>query len=285
MRHDKLSHTAHQTSPTSPALGFSFDYLRRVPDLRYLARRILLAEARRMNRDYLVKRRALEPTGDNRPLSKADTNLRKPAPLTDDIMTKKVNDLFAHALRRLFGEGDIIAGSGKSRPIPPEMVDLPRCSLKEYPKCLGQFRLWDPPPPLSPAGNVEPDALDPKSRTSGSSSRKSWRIGLQDQDGPVDALERLSSLRESDEDAEVYFVVTPELMSDDVLKAVALLGRRKERGQHGGGSPGDILATLIRLDEKWRKMNEDRVGETLELLSDAKKIWNYMKDQWVTIGV
>ena len=256
-------------------LGFTFDYLRRVPDLRYLARRILLAEARRMTRDYLVKRRALEPTDNNRPCtssaSKADPesnpSLRKPAPLTDEILTKKIGDLFVHALRHLFGQGDIVAASGKSRPMPVEMAKLLRCSLKEYPNCLGQFRLWGPPPLLPPPST---------------STRNSWRTGLQDQDGPVDALELASSPPQ--EDAEVYFVVTPDLMKADVLKAVTLLSRRKERGQHGGGSPGDILATLIRMDEKWRKMNEVRVEEALQLLCDAEKVWKYMKDQWALVG-
>jgi hypothetical protein len=297
MRHDKLLHTTSQefssatpskTSPLPPPLGHTFDYLRRVPDLRYLARRILLAEARRMTREYLIKRRALEPTGRNRPSSnsKADANLlRKPVPLTNEIMTKKINDLFTHALRHLFGQGEIVAASGRSRPIPPEMANLFPCSLNDYPNCLGQFRLWDPPPPLPPHGSVEATMSDTKTQVPGSSSRKSWRIGLQDEDGPVDVLEPLPSLREQNGDAEVYFVVTAELLSVDVLKAVTLLSRRRALGQHGGGSPGEILTTLIRLDEKWRKMNEVRVEEALALLSLGKKIWNYMKDQWALVGL
>jgi len=99
----------------------------------------------------------------------------------------------------------------------------------------------------------------------------------------VDAVAS-SSLQDPGEDAEVYFVVTPDLMKDDVLKALRLLNRRKERGQHGGGSPGDILATLIRMDEKWRKMSEVQVEEALKLLCDAKKVWNYMKDQWALLS-
>lgn len=286
MRHDELSQTTpHASYSATPPLGYTFDYLRRVPDLRYLARRILLAEARRMTREYLVKRRALEPTDSNQPSpnsSKAGANLlRKPAPLTNEIMTKKIKDLFTHALRHLFGQGDIVAASGRSRPIPLEMSNMPPCSLSEYPSCLGQFRLWGPPPPSS---NVEAAAPETKTRVSGLSSRKSWRVGLQDDDGPMDVLEPLPSLGEQDEDAEVYFVVTAELLSEGVLKAVTLLSRRRALGQHGGASPGEILATLIRSDERWRKMNEVRIDEALALLSRAKKVWNYMKDQWVLVG-
>lgn len=56
------------------------------------------------------------------------------------------------------------------------------------------------------------------------------------------------------------------------------------RHQHGGGSPGDVLAKLMALDEKWQSMNVRRVEETLELLEKEQKVWNWQNDLWCLPG-
>lgn len=308
MRHDRLpggsieagsSRRLHTSTDSSPSVGFTFEYLRRVPDLRYLARRILLAEARRSTRDYLIKakRSALEPADHNRPASSSEvarTNpLMKPAPLTDGDLTRKIDDMFAQALRRLSAKGDVILSFGRARPIPSDMANPPGHSTVEYPQCLGEFRLWASPPPFEPGATYDDTSASlslsfsriSSSKSIASSKKKSWRAGLQDHDGPIDRPSPCpTSLLPSADDMsiEAFFVVTPRLLETGVIKSLNLLRRRKAVGQHGGGSPSEIL-TVLQKDDQWRKITEAQVVETLEVLGKEEKVWNHVKDQWSTL--
>ncbi|KAF8306108.1 hypothetical protein DL93DRAFT_2172274 [Clavulina sp. PMI_390] len=294
IRHDPLL----SESPSATSVeGFTYEYIHRVPDLRYLSRRIILKETRRMTREYLLKRKeraALEQNDTNRPAGSSrlrTEKLMKPAPLTEDSIRRKVNEMFLRGLRELVSDGQVIVGEGACVPIPPEMADPPGRLTQGYPECLGPFRLWASPPPLAQSSAADRTgssvgisllSIPASTGRSLSSKRNNWREGLEEHDGPEDRLRPLPPSYNGKTASEVFYLVSPQLIKGAVLKVLKMLKTRKEKGQIGGGSPAQILAALHR-DDQWRRISTRDVEQAIAVLVQEDKIWSYDKDMWTIL--
>ncbi|TFY82731.1 hypothetical protein EWM64_g1279 [Hericium alpestre] len=92
-----------------PQLGFTLSYLRRVPELSELARRVVKAEARRRAREEKLK--------ETQSAKKADSQGSFRASQSEGT-APKMKRLFVWAILKLFKEGSIVLWDGPVRPVP-----------------------------------------------------------------------------------------------------------------------------------------------------------------------
>ena len=261
--------------------GFTINYLRNTPDLRYLARRVVLAETRRRDRDSrkrgkLRETQAVASTSlSSVMITASKSQSHTPSrPLSVASLTSRMKKLFETAIRSLYQAGEIIvlpkldvqssSPFSQSRPtrLNPEVP---------YPASLGPFRVWDDVDPVNSAhvGDSYATAKS-KSRTT-SRTRESVHnepIAVIDEDPPPDR----PGLDE-------YLPVTPELLAEPVLHAIKKTAVRSPSNPDLGTNIDRIMA-FLKMNEIWARVGDWTVRETLGLLVGREEIWEYSSERW-----
>lgn len=220
--------TSTATAIASPR-GFSLSYLRRVPELSLLARKVTEAEARRRVREERKKpKEAAEAVGgatSNRFRSS------KSIPIPEDRLAGKMKRLFEWAIRALHKEGSIVLWDGPVHPCASVSAD-------------DTSRLWK-------ANNSTMSNMTANS-TLFSSSSLAGLSQLEDDDG---------YLSDPQEGEEAYSPVTPDYLTEHVEKAMKGM-RPTGRGQ----ITVDGILRALKKDDRWRNLGSWSVGDTLELM-------------------
>ena len=225
--------------------GLTMGYLRRVPELRLLAERIVAAEDKRKRQEA---RRAREEAKSRGAPIPAKTEEKK----SRTIGQERTKRLFRQAIVKLCDEGSIVLWDGPSRVWGTEQDS--------------GSRLWHT--------NATLEVTD-------SSIGVSSTVG----NSNMEDVEEDHEISEPDPKEESYVSLTPALLGKYVEKAIEEIWTRKEKvrecGHRGPKGPtlGEIL-TRLKADGRWRRIGECAVVEGLQWLKDEERVWEVGRGHW-----
>lgn len=230
--------------PIKTRRGFTLSYLRRVPELALLARRVTEAVARRnLNKE----RKKMQDAG----------LLRKgqpmPATYTAGKMGPPIKRLFQWAIVKMLQEGDIALWDGP-------VYLCPETSF------MNVSRLWKSNTSASTAGG---DSMA-FSATTGSMP-SFWR----DDDDDEEALS------DPEPEEEAYIVLTPEYLANYVEGAIMVLVNHYQTiGKPYAGATRDGILSVLRKDDRWQFLGTWSIDEALQYLKREDRVWDMGKGRW-----
>ncbi|KAI5899965.1 uncharacterized protein SCHCODRAFT_02525281 [Schizophyllum commune H4-8] len=223
------------------AIGFTLSYLRRVPELRDLAKRVVKAEAKRRARAAKAKERNNREAEPAKPLGAGASKPRKS--ISDEPISRRMKRLFQWALTALLNDGYIVLWDGPPRPC-SSAEPLPDTSC-----------LWK----TSASANATTSTVD---TTASSLVSASESQGLDEDE-----------LSDPDEREESYVPLEPTVLAKAVENAVSSLISRKRRHKasadsHALSTSKESVIALMQRDDRWRYLHSWQVEQTLEHLVD-----------------
>jgi hypothetical protein len=269
------------TQVPTKGLGFTLSYLRRVPELAEMARRVVKAEAKRRVREE----RKLKSVQSQQPLREKNPSptLGSTLPSKGSSSSRSVNEPIAPKMKRLFQwsivklyeEGSIVLWDGPVRPL----------SLHDQGRETSG--LWK----MNSTMGADSTTFSSVSSTSFGSSR------VVTGDGRVDDDEGFISDPPANGDEEAYIPLTPEHLAPHVEKAIGTLMTRsrtttiptphshlRSKMQAPAPLPGptkeDITIFLRRKDARWARVGDWVVEDALELLKREGRVWCVGKGRW-----
>ncbi|KAJ7127954.1 hypothetical protein C8R44DRAFT_873728 [Mycena epipterygia] len=238
-----------------PTRGFTLSYLRRVPELSLMAKRVVKAEAKRRARDARKK-------------AKEGGSSQKPAVVTKIMLDDKqklhprMKRLFQVAILQLVKDGDVIPWEGPVRPCLPS-GDTPG------PDTSG---LWKMNSSVATVGG-------------NSTMFSSASIAEDDEDE--------GELTDPADEEEAFVPLSPTLLATTVEKAITTLISRATERAHARTDPNrprvrvpaagptvDEIVSFLKKDDLWRNLSDFTVKEALSLLQDEGRAWTIGGDRW-----
>lgn len=236
--------------------AFTLSYLRRVPELAELARRIARNIRKRKARDEREKEKlkmASSPRRSTRPLTKVDTKA------ADAKMAKR---LFIMTLRLLYDEGSIVFSDGRgNRKWDEEEAGWLQDREEE---------IWKVRPEDDTRANIT-------HTTVGSTSITTTTIGNGTRQSHVDDAE----LSEPDTGEEGYIPVTPPILVQPILGAIRSVVLQKGKIAQGGATAGEVLERLRgRVDERWARISEWAIENALAMMAEDEVVRKSAQGRW-----
>ncbi|KAJ7671413.1 hypothetical protein DFH06DRAFT_980684 [Mycena polygramma] len=242
-------------TPDDPTRGFTLSYLRRVPELALMAKRVVKAEAKRRARDAHKK---AKEGGTNKP--------KKPAVVTQAMINDqqklhpRMKRLFTWAIQQLVKEGDVISWEGPVRPCRSSHEDPDSSAL------------W---------------RLNSSSSSVGGNSTMFSNASVAEDD------EDEGELTDPGDREEAFVSLTPAFLATTVESAISVLvaramsraqastdpSRPRVRAPAAGPTVQQILSHL-KSDDMWRNLSEFTVSEALAVLKDEGRAWMMGGDRW-----
>ncbi len=240
---------------TEVSFGFTTSYLRRVPELQLLARRIVVAEHRRRYKDEIRKLKEQ--------WQKACSDSSRPVPrptippyeaLDERSICKKAKRIVLHSLKKLWDDGEIILWDGLRHAIPED---------DGWPSTHDVWR----------------------SRDAASSFMTTQSSNLTTTTIPEEADADMAVMTEPEDDEEAFVPLTLNMLADKVLqvmknmKKAPLRDRRRYAvegidpanswGKPQSPSEGEIVKWMGR-DDLWSHLGEIHVIEALHHLEQQE---------------
>ncbi|KAJ7498499.1 hypothetical protein FB451DRAFT_1087 [Mycena latifolia] len=232
-----------------PTYGFTLSYLRRVPELALMAKRVVKAEAKRRARE--ARKKALASGNGAVVVTKTMRN-------DQGKLHPRMKRLFGWAVLQLVKEGDVISWDSPARP----------CGggAQPGPADADTSALWKVNSSTSTAGG-------------NSTVMSSASVAEDDEDE--------GELTDPEEDEEVFVPLTPVFLATAVEKAIRTLSERaarerssaRVRAPAAGPAVREIVAYL-KSDDMWRNLSDFTVKEALALLQDEGRAWMIGADRW-----
>ncbi|KAJ4488475.1 hypothetical protein J3R30DRAFT_3436019 [Lentinula aciculospora] len=259
------SYVADETPrPTRPLLsskpssrkGFTLSYLRRVPELSELARRVVNAEAKRRDRE--TKKRTKEASASQSRSNRSQGHKTQiPTATTSsttsrgDSISARMKRLWKWAIVQLIQEGSIILWDGPKYPITSNLFNNSMNS-----------RIWKSSSSSSTAVNT--------TFTSDISVFSSSREG---------ETGEYVDLSDPDPGEEAYVALTTELLAGEVERVLQtwLIARRFSESPKF--TKAGILQRLQR-DDRWRRVGEWHVQEAVDLLVSRGLLYEILENAW-----
>ena len=231
--------------PEAGICGLTMSYLRRVPELRLLAERIVAAEDKKKRQEKRQAREEAKSRGLPIPPKTEDTKSRT----STGERTKR---LFRQAIIKLYDDGSIVLWDG-----PRRMWGAEQDSSSP--------RLWHT--------NTSMD----RSVSSAGVSNSAGSSFLEDS--------RDHEMSEPDPNEESYVSLTPGHLGKYVERAIKEICSRKEkvRGSGHRGPQGPTLTDILsrlKVDGRWRNVGECAVAEALQWLRDEELVWEVGGGHW-----
>ncbi|KAJ6517142.1 hypothetical protein DFH09DRAFT_1195520 [Mycena vulgaris] len=244
--------------PTSEDLasGFTLSYLRRVPELALMAKRVVKAEAKRRARDARKKAKA---SGAN----------QKPVVVTAAMhndqgkLHPRMKRLFEWAIFQLVKDGDVLSWDGPARPCVDGSDSQPVSDTSG---------LWK--------SNSSHSSVGGNSTVMSSAS-----VAEDDEDE--------GELSDPRADEEAFIPVTQAFLATTVEKAIETLvarataraeankgvNRPRVRAPAAGPTVHEIVS-FLKNDDMWRNLADYTVKEALTRLQDEDRAWMIGEDRW-----
>ncbi|KAF5357252.1 hypothetical protein D9756_006662 [Leucocoprinus leucothites] len=232
--------------------GFTLSYLRRVPELSLMAKRVVKQRARELDkkaRDAAASQVTPKSSSSKQPVKRVK--------LDKASLTAKKKRLFQWAVCELLRDGSIVLWDGPKRPCPDEDT----------------------------YGNTNASMLWKYSSSATADSSLFSNAGNPTQDDD-DELE----LSDPEPDEEAYVSTKPRLLAPsiaDALRALALAPPQRQvvkRKDLIGGSTKEDVLRYLRRDDRWAFIGEWNVAEALEYMQSAGMAWNPSGDRWLATG-
>ncbi|KAJ7748569.1 hypothetical protein B0H16DRAFT_1552480 [Mycena metata] len=234
---------ARPLTPVNPTRGFTLSYLRRVPELSLMAKRVVKAEANRRARE--AQKKAKEGGVAKKPVvTKA---------MSDDKqkLHPRMKRLFGWAILELVKGGDVITWEGPVRPYPRANAGLD----------ADTSALW---------------RFNSSSSTVGGNSTMFSSASIAEDD------EDEGELTDPEEDEEAFISLTPAFLATAVEQAITkFIAQSAARAQsskgpvrsRAGPKLSEITSILKNGDDMWRNLTEFSVEEALALLQQEGRAW------------
>lgn len=231
--------------PEAGIRGLTMSYLRRVPELRLLAERIVAAEDKKKRQEARQAREVAKSQGLPIPPKTEDS---KPRVSTRE-RTKR---LFRQAIIKLCDEGSIVLWDGP-------------CRVWGAEQNFNSSRLWHT------NATVDTTVSSVGVSTVGGDSH------LEDS--------RDHEMSEPDPKEESYISLTPAHLGKYVEEAIKEICSRKEKARGSGprGPKGPTLTEIrsrLKVDGRWRSIGECAVAEALEWLKEEERVWEVGGGHW-----
>ncbi|KAF9010072.1 hypothetical protein BDQ17DRAFT_1347490 [Cyathus striatus] len=220
--------------------GFTLSYLRRVPELREMARRVVLAEAKKRLREERKKMKQARSSE-----SRSQKRSSSSVPMDRDKLALKMKRLFTWAVVQLLKDGGIILWDGPHRP--PLDDETPSQSI-----------LWK----ANASGN---STMATESSCFSSVSGPSLAEAVFFDDG---------DLSDPQPNEEVYMPLKPAILADNKPGLLKLLPEPEP-----GCTKQQILSSLRR-DDRWRYVGEWNIDDALDLLNREGRVWYIGDGRW-----
>lgn len=257
-------------------LGFTLSYLRRVPELSELARRVVKAEAQRREKElHLASQEKSTVTANSRSSHRGDkgkgTAYGSSSKHGKEGLRPKMKRLFVVAIRKLFEEGSIVLWDGPVWPIVPISAPTSRCRSQNG----GELTAL--------SGNASISAGDASVSTNASlSTTYSTRGG----DGIGESRDE-GELSDPQADEESYIPLTPSYLGTQVLSIIRAMtsststtsrhrhnaGKKEVRDARSRGpTKEEITKYLNRMNSRWERVGAWSVQEALEWLQQEGRV-------------
>ncbi|KAJ6577657.1 hypothetical protein B0H19DRAFT_1252977 [Mycena capillaripes] len=259
-----LDFTRPRTPEAPTTRGFTLSYLRRVPELALMAKRVVKAEAKRRAREAAKKAKAAAEGG----ISKGKPAIVTRAMINDtQKLHPRMKRLFTWAILQLVKEGAVISWDGPARPCQTHDANNSHAD----PDSGALWRL-NSSTASSVAGN--------------STVFSSASIAEDDEDE--------GELTDPELGEEAFVSLTPAFLANTVEGAIATLvaratararasstdpNRARMRAQAPGPTVREVVS-FLKGDDTWRNLSEFAVKEALELLKDEGRAWTMGGDRW-----
>ncbi|RDB27602.1 hypothetical protein Hypma_003827 [Hypsizygus marmoreus] len=238
--------------------GFTLSYLRRVPELAELARRVVKAEAKRRARAQ--RRKEKEAQAQFQAGSGSGSHSRSHSHSysyshihtssgqgLEERVASRMKRLFKWAIVQLLQEGSIVLWDGPTHPYP---------SFASA-GTLAQGGLWK-------ANTTSSSAGADSTVFSASSSRVSQE---EDED---------EELSDPEPHEEAYVPLLPRFLAGHVESAIGAIEKRKAKG----GATKEAVLAWLRNDDRWRCVGEWNVQEALDILRTEGRAWEVGGGRW-----
>lgn len=247
-------HASHnisrQVDPEPTMRGFTLSYLRRVPELAEMARRVVKAEEKKRRREERQKAKEAAVGSTTRSGTASKPQLQPP-----EKLGLRVKRLFKWAIVRELREGGIVLWDG------------PNYSLQHAPP--ENSRLWKANVTSNSTGDADSTFFSTLSGTS--------RTGVVDDDEEIE-------LSDPEPDEEAYVVLTPSYLAGPVEAAIGAINKKavemRRRRQGVDGATKETILAFLQKDDRWRSIGEWSVAESLEFLQSERRAWCVGKDRW-----
>ncbi|TRM61726.1 hypothetical protein BD626DRAFT_459265 [Schizophyllum amplum] len=250
-RHQQHKTQASDSHPT----GFTLSYLRRVPELRDLAKRTVKAEAKRRAR--AANEEARTSTQNSNTDSRPAKYTRPRTSTKDEPTSRRMKRLFQWALTALLNDGYIILWDGPAR----------SCSSADI--VADTSCLWRSSGTTQGTANTTAGTVDITASTLASTSAL-----------PATTDDELS---DPDEREEAYTPLEPVILARAVEDAVAKLIARKRRAgaeSHLLSTSKESIIALMQRDDRWRYLHGWQVEQALEVLVDEDVVYERTSARW-----
>ncbi|KAG8948729.1 hypothetical protein FRC04_009340 [Tulasnella sp. 424] len=270
---------ASMEEEVGPALtGFPLSYLRRVPELDCLGRRVVRAEMKRRAKEQKLKEKELrqkekekerlrrsqsilQPSQGSSLRSPSKAGSAAPKKFSSERTSLKVKRLFQMTLRTLREDGTILVveGPGRRRDKAGEEKIKRLC--------------WrDPANTTMDLSTAASASLANTTTTSTSSSLvgDSSICMDMDEDPPSDP--------DPAYEEECYLPVTAFVLAQPVLEVMRSIV--PGGGGMNGATVEEILGRMRRDDGCWSRLHEEHINQTIEHLVEEEKVWQAGRNKW-----
>ena len=242
---NQKSKKRQKPDPEAGVRGLTMSYLRRVPELRLLAERIVAAEDKKKRQEARQTRETAKSQGLSLPPKTEDPKSRKGT-------RERAKRLFRQAIIKLCDEGTIVLWDGPRRMWDTEEDPSGSC-------------LWHTNTTVS---------------TVVSSIGVSATGG-----NPYLENSQDHEMSESDPNEESYVSLTPAHLGKYVEKAIEEICSRKEKARGSGlrsfkGPTLTEILSRLKADGRWRRIGECAVAEALQWLKDEERVWEVGGGHW-----
>jgi len=236
--------------------GFTLSYLRRVPELAELARRIARHNRKRKARDEKENEK-LSVSPSPRRLTRISTKVDTKA--ADAKMAKR---LFVMTLRLLYDEGSVVFSDGhRNRKWDAEEAGW----LQNREDEIWNVRWGD-----DTCADVTHTTVGSTSITSATSGNGTRHTNIVDPE-----------LSEPEPDEEAYIPVTPSILVQPILDAIRSVVIQKGKVAQGGATAAEVLETLRgRADERWARISDWAIENALEMMAEDEVVWKSTQGRW-----
>ncbi|GLB39221.1 hypothetical protein LshimejAT787_0603830 [Lyophyllum shimeji] len=233
----------------SRMVGFTISYLRRVPELADMAKRVVKAVAKRRLREERQKAKEAAASGTTQ-----STRHKQGAPTSKeeeaDKLAGRVKRLFQATIVQLLREGSIVLWDGP---------------VRRYDQVLKEpdSGLWK--------ANVTSTSADSTVFSTASGVSRS----------SVEADEDNFELSDPESGEEAYVPLSPQFLAGVVETAIRKLTSVRPRGgENRSLSTKEGILAYLKRDDRWRYLSEWSVGEALEVLRAEGRGWCVGKEKW-----
>jgi len=231
--------------PEAGIRGLTMSYLRRVPELRLLAERIVAAGDKKKRQEARQARDLAKSQGLPIPPKTEDSKSRAST-------RERTKRLFRQAIIKLCDEGSIILWDGP-------------CQVWNAERDSNSSRLWHT------NATVDTTVSSVGVSTVGGDSHLE---DLQDHE-----------MSEPDPKEESYVSLTPAHLGKYVEEVIKEMCSRKEKAREPGprGSKGPTLTEIrsrLKADGRWRSIGECAVAEALQWLKEEERVWEVGGGHW-----